>query len=140
MLTGCVDFVCLQMVWTLYYYRWCGPCKLLGPRLEMIIAEEKGTVVLAKVDIDENVELAMRYNVSNLRIINHHDNFSTTNLLSVFHPCSVLWCQIFFLSTLRCVSDSFGDQCFQVCVGYTNQYPHTNLKNVSHVTAVLAKM
>lgn len=123
MLTGCMDFVYLEMVWTLYYYRWCGPCKLLGPRLEMIIAEEKGTVVLAKVDIDENVELAMRYNVSNLRkFINHHDNFSTTNLLSVFHPCSVLWCQIFFLSTFRFVSDSFGDQCFQVCVGYTNHY------------------
>lgn len=33
----------------------------------MIIAEEKGKVVMARVDIDENVELAMRYNVRNLR-------------------------------------------------------------------------
>ena len=56
-----------NIVWTLYVYRWCGPCKLLGPRLEMIIAEEKGKVVMARVDIDENVELAMRYNVRNLR-------------------------------------------------------------------------
>ena len=63
-----MDLVCLQgdVVWTLYVYRWCGPCKMLGPRLEMIVAAEKGRVVMAKVDIDENVEIAMRYNVSSL--------------------------------------------------------------------------
>lgn len=48
----------------IYLYSWCGPCKLLGPRLESIIAGEKGRITLAKVDIDENAELAMRFNVS----------------------------------------------------------------------------
>jgi thioredoxin-like negative regulator of GroEL len=37
---------------------------LLGPRLEEIIAGSEGKVLMAKVDIDENVELAMKYNVS----------------------------------------------------------------------------
>ncbi|KAK7113674.1 thioredoxin, mitochondrial-like [Littorina saxatilis] len=49
-----------------FHATWCGPCKLLGPRLETIIAGQKGKVIMAKVDIDENVELAMRYNVQSV--------------------------------------------------------------------------
>lgn len=41
--------------------RWCGPCKLLGPRLEAIISNKGGQVILAKVDVDDNVEIAMEY-------------------------------------------------------------------------------
>ncbi|KAK3600887.1 hypothetical protein CHS0354_019236 [Potamilus streckersoni] len=46
-----------------FHATWCGPCKLLGPRLETIIAGKKGKVILAKVDIDENADIAMRYGV-----------------------------------------------------------------------------
>uniref|UniRef100_A0A0B6ZRM6 Thioredoxin domain-containing protein n=1 Tax=Arion vulgaris TaxID=1028688 RepID=A0A0B6ZRM6_9EUPU len=46
-----------------FHATWCGPCKLLGPRLESILAEENGKVVMAKVDIDDNSELAMKYGV-----------------------------------------------------------------------------
>lgn len=49
-----------------FHAHWCGPCKLLGPRLESIIAGEKGRITLAKVDIDENAELAMRFNVQSV--------------------------------------------------------------------------
>ncbi|XP_013068616.1 thioredoxin, mitochondrial-like [Biomphalaria glabrata] len=45
-----------------FHATWCGPCKLLGPRLESILAEE-GKVIMAKVDIDEISELAMAYGV-----------------------------------------------------------------------------
>lgn len=43
---------------------WCGPCKLLGPRLESIIASSAGKVHLAKVDVDDLAEIAMDYKVS----------------------------------------------------------------------------
>ncbi|BFZ17397.1 hypothetical protein BsWGS_20436 [Bradybaena similaris] len=46
-----------------FHATWCGPCKVLGPRLEAILAEENGKVVMAKVDIDDNSELAMEYGV-----------------------------------------------------------------------------
>jgi thioredoxin 1 len=36
---------------------------MLTPRLESVIAEKKGEVVLAKVDIDENTDLALDYEV-----------------------------------------------------------------------------
>nr|ABX75495.1 thioredoxin 2 [Lycosa singoriensis] len=42
---------------------WCGPCKLLEPRLENIIGSRNNKVHLAKVDIDANAELAMKYDV-----------------------------------------------------------------------------
>ena len=36
---------------------------MLAPRLESVIAEKKGEVILAKVDIDENTDLALDYEV-----------------------------------------------------------------------------
>jgi len=46
-----------------FHATWCGPCKLLGPRLESLIAGKKGKVVLAKIDIDEMSDLAVRHGV-----------------------------------------------------------------------------
>lgn len=39
--------------------RWCNPCKLLAPRIEHVIDEKKGKVLLAKVDIDELSDIAL---------------------------------------------------------------------------------
>ena len=44
-------------------YRWCGPCKQLAPMLDSVVDMKDGAVELAKVDIDNNAELAMEYGV-----------------------------------------------------------------------------
>ncbi|XP_021919764.1 thioredoxin, mitochondrial [Zootermopsis nevadensis] len=49
-----------------FFATWCNPCKMLTPRLESVIAEKKGKVLLAKVDIDENTELALDYEVGSV--------------------------------------------------------------------------
>ncbi|XP_041362484.1 thioredoxin, mitochondrial-like [Gigantopelta aegis] len=49
-----------------FHASWCGPCKLLGPRLEAILSKQAGKVVLAKVDIDDNMELAMQFGVQSV--------------------------------------------------------------------------
>lgn len=49
------------------YCRWCGPCKLLGPRLETIIGGKGDKVHLAKVDIDDVSDLALDYGVSGIK-------------------------------------------------------------------------
>lgn len=48
-------------VW--FFLRWCGPCKILGPRLEKAVAKQKGRVAMAKVDIDDHTDLAIEYGV-----------------------------------------------------------------------------
>jgi len=46
-----------------FHATWCGPCKVLGPKLEKIVGEQGGRVIMAKVDIDDNSELALAYKV-----------------------------------------------------------------------------
>src|ERR671919_290477 len=46
-----------------FWAEWCGPCKMLAPVLERAVAERDGQMVLAKVGIDANPELAARYGV-----------------------------------------------------------------------------
>ena len=45
-------------------FRWCGPCKIIGPRLETLANKNLDKFHLAKVDIDNVPELAEEFNVS----------------------------------------------------------------------------
>ncbi|CAM9977511.1 unnamed protein product [Bubo scandiacus] len=47
-----------------FHAQWCGPCKILGPRLEKVVAKQDGKVLMAKVDIDDHTDLAIEYEVS----------------------------------------------------------------------------
>ncbi|XP_059582174.1 thioredoxin, mitochondrial [Alligator mississippiensis] len=44
-----------------FHAQWCGPCKILGPRLEKMVAKQQGKVLMAKVDIDDHTDLAIEY-------------------------------------------------------------------------------
>lgn len=48
---------------------WCGPCKMLSPILEELSKEMGDSIEILKIDIDENVELAMEYQVSSVPTI-----------------------------------------------------------------------
>ncbi|KAM8930020.1 thioredoxin, mitochondrial [Pelodytes ibericus] len=47
-----------------FHAQWCGPCKILAPRLEKMIAKQQGKVLMAKVDIDDHTDIAIEYGVS----------------------------------------------------------------------------
>jgi putative thioredoxin len=46
-----------------FWADWCGPCKALAPVLEREAEARDGRVVLAKVDVDSNPEVAQRYGI-----------------------------------------------------------------------------
>jgi putative thioredoxin len=49
-----------------FWADWCGPCKALAPVLEREAEARAGSVVLAKVDVDANQQLAAHYGVSGI--------------------------------------------------------------------------
>jgi thioredoxin 1 len=46
-----------------FWAEWCGPCHAVAPVLDRIVEERAGEVKLAKVNIDEQRELAERYGI-----------------------------------------------------------------------------
>lgn len=48
---------------------WCGPCKQLSPILEKVVTELSGRVVLAKVDVDANPQLAQSFRAQSIPMV-----------------------------------------------------------------------
>ena len=52
-----------QTVLVDFWAPWCGPCKMIAPLLDEIATERAGVVKVAKVNVDENQSLSVKYNV-----------------------------------------------------------------------------
>lgn len=49
-----------------FFANWCGPCRKLAPILEEVEAELSSRVKFAKIDTDNNLDSAKKYQVSGL--------------------------------------------------------------------------
>jgi thioredoxin 1 len=49
-----------------FWAEWCGPCRMVGPILEQMAEDMGGKVKIAKLNVDENQDLAIKYQVSSI--------------------------------------------------------------------------
>jgi thioredoxin 1 len=49
-----------------FWAAWCGPCRMVAPIMEQIAGEYAGRVKVAKVDVDANQQISMKYNIRSI--------------------------------------------------------------------------
>lgn len=49
-----------------FYADWCGPCKMMAPAVARMAEEFEGRLKVGKCNVDDNMQLADRYRISNI--------------------------------------------------------------------------
>jgi thioredoxin 1 len=49
-----------------FYADWCGPCNMIAPTIEALSEEYAGKVKFVKINVDNNQQLAMKYDVMSI--------------------------------------------------------------------------
>ena len=52
-----------------FWATWCGPCKMIAPIVKEIADEYDGKILVGKVNVDEEPDLTMQYNVSSIFLL-----------------------------------------------------------------------
>ncbi|MCL4114394.1 UNVERIFIED_CONTAM: hypothetical protein GTU68_052330 [Idotea baltica] len=74
-----------------FWAEWCGPCRLVGPIIEELSKEYDGKALIGKVNVDEQPEVSMKYQIKSIptilfikggEIVDRHVGTATKQALS----------------------------------------------------------
>lgn len=52
-----------------FFATWCGPCKMMAPAIERLAESYKGKVTIGKLDVDENPDVAGKFEIQSIPTI-----------------------------------------------------------------------
>ena len=68
-----------------FFATWCGPCKMLSPIISEIANEYSNSIKVCKVNVDENQELAIQYNIVSIPTLMFFKNGKLLKTIVGFH-------------------------------------------------------
>ena len=73
-----------------FYATWCGPCKMLSPIISEIAEEYQGKIKVGKVNVDEQTQLAIKFQVASIPTLILFKNGNPVKSSVGFHSKSEL--------------------------------------------------
>ncbi|MBC7264329.1 MAG: thioredoxin [Chloroflexi bacterium] len=77
-----------------FWAAWCGPCRMVAPIVEQIAAEAQGRLKVAKVDVDQNPETAIKYMIQSIPTLMLFVDGKPVERLVGYMPKDSLWAKI----------------------------------------------
>jgi thioredoxin 1 len=69
-----------------FWAEWCGPCKMISPLVEEIAKELNGQIKVAKMDVDENPNVPMMYDIQGIPTLILFKNGQPVQRIVGFRP------------------------------------------------------
>ncbi len=73
-----------------FWAEWCGPCRMISPVLAELAEEYRDKIVVAKVNVDFEPDLAMKYNVTGIPLLGVFKNGEMVKQLVGARPKAAL--------------------------------------------------
>jgi thioredoxin 1 len=69
-----------------FWATWCGPCRMMAPIVEEIAEEYEGSIKVAKVNVDDEVELASKFGIVSIPTLVLMKNGQIADTLVGYRP------------------------------------------------------
>ena len=69
-----------------FWATWCGPCRMLAPIIEQIANEQEGKVMVGKINVDEEMNLAAAFGVQSIPTVMVFKDGKVTNMAVGVRP------------------------------------------------------